>query len=90
MIDKALQERLDALEAAPAVEPDETDLAMIEESARLDDGSVVELNAFKKDLDRFSGKLLIRIPKSLHQMIAESAQMEGVSINQYILYKLSH
>lgn len=37
----------------------------------------------------FSGKFVVRIPKSLHYRLAIEAQKEGVSLNQYALYKLS-
>jgi antitoxin HicB len=37
----------------------------------------------------YSGKLLLRIPKSLHRRLAETAEKEGVSLNQYILSILS-
>lgn len=37
----------------------------------------------------FSGKLDIQIPKSLHSHLCEQAKEEGVSLNQYIIYKLS-
>lgn len=37
----------------------------------------------------YSGKLNIRIPKSLHQQLSEAAAKDGVSLNQYIVYKLS-
>lgn len=37
----------------------------------------------------FSGKFLIRIPKSLHYKLSIEAEQEGVSLNQYTLYKLS-
>ena len=39
--------------------------------------------------DNYSGKFIIRIPKSLHYKLAVEAQKEGVSLNQYALYKLS-
>lgn len=38
----------------------------------------------------FSGKFIVRIPKSLHYKLAVEAKQEGVSLNQYALYKLSH
>ncbi len=38
---------------------------------------------------RYSGRLLIRAPKSLHQRLAERAQREGVSLNQLVVYLLS-
>lgn len=36
-----------------------------------------------------TGKLDITIPKSLHCELLERANNEGVSLNQYIIYKLS-
>ena len=37
----------------------------------------------------YSGKFNIRIPKSLHRRLAMEAESEGVSMNQYALYKLA-
>lgn len=37
----------------------------------------------------FSGKFIVRIPKTLHYRLAIEAEKEGVSLNQYALYKLS-
>ena len=37
----------------------------------------------------YSGKLSIRIPKSLHKQLNDFAKAENISLNQYILYKLS-
>ncbi len=39
--------------------------------------------------DDFSGKFVVRIPKSLHYKLSVEAEKEGVSLNQYALYKLS-
>ena len=39
--------------------------------------------------DDFSGKFIVRIPKSLHYRLSVEAEQEGVSLNQYALYKLS-
>ncbi|MFH5182950.1 type II toxin-antitoxin system HicB family antitoxin [Paenibacillus sp. TAB 01] len=39
--------------------------------------------------EEFSGKILLRLPKSLHQQLAFKADQEGISLNQYLLYKLS-
>lgn len=41
------------------------------------------------DSDKFSGKFVVRLPKSLHARLAMEAEKEGVSLNQYTLYKLS-
>lgn len=39
--------------------------------------------------NQYSGQLRIRIPKSLHKSLAERAKQEKVSLNQFILHKLS-
>jgi len=41
------------------------------------------------DTEEYSGKFVVRIPKSLHQKLSIEAQQEGVSLNQLALYKLS-
>jgi hypothetical protein len=76
------------LAAAPEVDPDGQDRAMIEEAAAQDDGSFISLGAFKS-LMGYNGKISLRIPRSLHMKLAEDARQEGVSLNQYALYKLS-
>jgi antitoxin HicB len=37
----------------------------------------------------YNGKLSIRMPKSLHRNLAEQAERENVSLNQYIVFLLS-
>lgn len=39
--------------------------------------------------NNYSGKFNLRIPRSLHERLAIEAKKEGVSLNQYALYKLS-
>jgi predicted RNase H-like HicB family nuclease len=39
--------------------------------------------------ENYSGKFVVRIPKSLHYKLAIEAEQEGISLNQYALYKLS-
>jgi predicted RNase H-like HicB family nuclease len=41
------------------------------------------------DENQYSGKFVLRLPKSLHARIAMEAEKEGVSLNQYALYRLS-
>jgi predicted RNase H-like HicB family nuclease len=38
---------------------------------------------------QYSGKFVLRLPKSLHARLAMEAEKEGVSLNQYALYRLS-
>lgn len=42
------------------------------------------------DNNKFSGRFVVRLPKSLHARLAMEADREGISLNQYTLYKLSH
>jgi len=42
------------------------------------------------DIENYSGKFVLRLPKSLHAKLAKEAEQEGVSLNQYALYKLSY
>ncbi len=39
--------------------------------------------------EQYSGKFVVRLPKSLHYKLSLEAEREGVSLNQYALYKLS-
>lgn len=54
--------------------------------AAIEDG--VEI--FEPDsLNNYSGQFKLRIPKSLHRLLAEHSQREGISMNQYCVYLLS-
>lgn len=39
--------------------------------------------------EHFSGNLRVRMPKSLHKNLSQAAKLEEVSLNQYIVHKLS-
>ena len=77
------------LAALPVEEPDDIDKAMLAEAAVINDGSTVTLEEFRRGLDEYSGRVLLRLPRSLHKALREEAAAEGVSLNQYLLYKLS-
>ena len=68
-------------------------MAMIEDAKRawleatLESGMNVPLPSTERE---YSGKLVIRIPKTLHSSLSETAEKEGVSLNQYINHILSH
>ncbi len=55
--------------------------------AKLEEGFEIPLPV---GYENFSGKFVVRIPKSLHYKLSIEAEQEGVSLNQYALYKLSH
>jgi predicted RNase H-like HicB family nuclease len=37
-----------------------------------------------RDMEEYSGKFMVRIPRSLHRNLVRAAQREGVSLNQYV------
>ncbi len=39
---------------------------------------------------KYSGKFNVRVPVSLHRKLHRLAEKEGVSLNQYVVYALSH
>jgi predicted RNase H-like HicB family nuclease len=53
---------------------------------RLDNGFPVPLPVSPEN---YSGKFVVRVPKSLHAKLSIAAGKEGISLNQYALYKLS-
>ncbi len=56
--------------------------------AAIEDGSEIPLPESMEE-ERYSGRILIRIPKSLHRKLVESAKDEGMSVNTYIVSLLS-
>lgn len=38
----------------------------------------------------YSGRITLRLPRSLHRALAESSEAEGVSLNQYLVNLLSY
>lgn len=69
----------------PEAEPNPT----LEIAKRDNDGALVSLEALKESLDGYNGRILARVPRSLHKRLVQEAQAEGVSLNQYVLYKLT-
>jgi antitoxin HicB len=39
--------------------------------------------------ESYSGKFVLRVPKSLHRKLAENARRENMSLNQFMLYLLT-
>jgi len=69
-------------------------LVMIEDAMRewltvaIEDGIDVPLPEALQ-ADRYSGKFPLRIPKTLHRKLAENADKDGISLNQYMVMLLS-
>lgn len=77
------------IDSLPVEDLDEIDRAMLAEAEAVNDGTAVALAEFQRGIESYSGKLNIRIPRSLHQKLSQAAKDDGVSLNQYILYKLA-
>ncbi len=77
------------LAAIPETEPDEIDKKMVADSAAVNDNTSLSLDTVRNEIEGYSGRILVRIPKSLHRQLALDAKHEGISLNQYALYKLS-
>jgi len=68
----------------PEVAPDKEDIEAI---ARIENRKD---NDYKtKEEMEYNGKILVRVPKSLHKNLMAQAKHEGVSLNQLIVFKLA-
>lgn len=83
-----LERRRAEVDARPAEKPTAEDLAAFAEADAEDPAEAVTLEEYKANRE-YSGKLMLRVPKELHKALAEAARANGVSLNQYALYKLS-
>jgi predicted HicB family RNase H-like nuclease len=76
----------------PEVLPDFEDLEAIERIRRANDTSegitLSEMDRLRAQKE-YSGKISLRVPKTLHRKLALGAKKEGISLNQFILYKLA-
>lgn len=84
-----IEKRFAEIDAAEPEELTPEEAASLAAAEMMDDGTTVTLEEFKRSLDEYSGKLVLRIPRSLHKKLKSEAEVEGVSLNQYMLYKLA-
>lgn len=84
-----IEQRFAAINAREPEAMTDEDAASLAQAQAMDDGSAVSLEEFKSSLEEYSGRLVLRIPRSLHKALKDAAAVEGVSLNQYMLYKLS-
>ena len=75
--------QVDSLDQLPEM-ADEIRTLWIE--TEYEDGDPIPLPSYPLE---YSGKFNLRIPRSLHQRLADSAEVEGVSLNQYVSALLS-
>ena len=83
-----IEARFVAINALEPEVPTQDDLDAIARANAEDPEDTVTLEAYKEQRE-YSGKLMLRIPKELHKQLVEAAKENGVSLNQYALYKLA-
>ena len=70
--------------------PERVAFAKTEESRKLD--QVIDRLPepdVRPSREEYSGKFVVRVPKSVHAALASEAEAEGVSLNQLVVAKLS-
>ena len=87
MTNEEMEARFSSINSRSPEMPDEEDARAIEAAKTEEDA--VSLADFQQELEQYSGKIVLRIPRSLHKRLKDAAAMEGVSLNQYMLYKLA-
>ena len=76
------------LAAVTEIEPDEWDMAMLTESDTEEDTTTTPI-ADVRELRDCNGKISLHMPKELHLKLPANAKDNGVSLNQFIIYKLA-
>lgn len=87
MTEQEINARFAEINAREPEEPTAEDVKAFEAAQ---DEATITLDELKAELEQYSGKIVLRIPKSLHKQLKQAAAVEGVSLNQYMLYKLAH
>ncbi len=88
LTDEELAGRLAQIDAREPEEPTAEDLAALAQAEDEDPAEALSLEDYRAQRE-YSGKLMLRIPKDLHRDLAEAAKRNGVSLNQYAVYKLA-
>ena len=83
-----IEARFAEINAMEPEAPTKEDLEAIAKAKAENPEETVSLEAYKLQRE-FSGRLMLRIPKELHKQLVEAAKENGVSLNQYALYKLA-
>lgn len=83
-----IEARFAEIDAGETEEPTAEDLVAFTAADAEDPADTITLEEYKARRE-YSGKLMLRIPKELHRQLAEAAKENGVSLNQYALYKLA-
>ena len=76
-----------ATEANAAVEAQRAIAAWLEAARAA--GREIPKPSVAEPLDRYSGKFIVRVPRTVHARLARKAKQEGVSLNQLVSSVLS-
>lgn len=74
------------LKNIPEITPDEFDTEMIQ---NINTRNAIDSSTVPIEEIEYSGKISLRVPKTLHKDLVQNAKQERISLNQYILYKLA-
>ena len=83
-----IETRFAEINALEPETPTNEDLEAIAKANAENADDTMSLEDYKLQRE-YSGRLLLRIPKELHKQLIEAAKENGVSLNQYALYKLA-
>ncbi len=83
-----IEKRFAEIDAQEPEKPTAEDLIAFTEADAENPEDTITLEEYKAQRE-YSGNLSLRIPKELHRELAEAAKENGVSLNQYALYKLA-
>ena len=83
-----IEARFAEINALEPETPTQDDLDAIARANAESPEDTVSLEEYKAQRE-YSGRILLRIPKELHKQLVEAAKENGVSLNQYALYKLA-
>jgi predicted HicB family RNase H-like nuclease len=83
-----IEKRFKEINAREQEEPTPEDLIALSKADLESAEDAITLEEYKTQ-KKYSGRLMIRIPKELHRDLIEAAKKNGVSLNQYAMYKLA-
>jgi len=81
-------EWIEKLKSIPTVEPDDLDRQMMKAAIKNSSDEGVTLDNMLNEMN-YNGKISLRVPRTLHKELVVKAKQEGVSLNQFLLYKVS-
>lgn len=84
-----IEKRFKSVQEAEADADDLAAIRSIEQGNDESDGiTLSEMDRLREE-NSYSGKISLRLPKTLHRDLVEGAKAEGTSLNQYVLFILT-